>query len=150
MQSPSLEVFKKHVALRDVVSGHGGDGLVVGPVDFSGLFQHSDSTLQVVQRDPFLHHRASAISREKRVQTSNRLCQCSVRELPWQAACFTPEVGPSKGLQGVPPAFPTPLFLRFTTDPLHFFLGWAAMGSSPSSLWAPAERHYHCHDAAVT
>jgi len=31
--SPSLEVFKNRgdVALRDVVSGHGGDGSVVGP-----------------------------------------------------------------------------------------------------------------------
>ena len=33
--SPSLEVFKNRgdVALRDVVSGHGGDGSVVGPDD---------------------------------------------------------------------------------------------------------------------
>ena len=32
VESPSLEAFKKHgdVALRDMVSGHGGDGLVVG------------------------------------------------------------------------------------------------------------------------
>jgi len=32
VQSPSLEVFKSRVdvALRDVVSGHGGGGLVVG------------------------------------------------------------------------------------------------------------------------
>ena len=36
-----LEVFKscEDVALRDVVSGHGGDELVVGLGDFSGLFQ---------------------------------------------------------------------------------------------------------------
>ena len=36
-----LEMFKscEDVALRDVVSGHGGDGLVVGLGDFSGLFQ---------------------------------------------------------------------------------------------------------------
>jgi len=27
------------VALRDMVSGHGGDGLMVGLGDFSGLFQ---------------------------------------------------------------------------------------------------------------
>jgi len=41
VQSLSLKVFKNHVevALRDVVSGHGGDGLVVGLDDFSGLFQ---------------------------------------------------------------------------------------------------------------
>ena len=41
VESPSLEVFKNHVdvALRDVVSGHGGDGLVVGLDDLSGLFQ---------------------------------------------------------------------------------------------------------------
>ena len=40
-ESPSLEVFKKcgDVALRDVVSGHGGDGSVVGPDDLSSLFQ---------------------------------------------------------------------------------------------------------------
>jgi len=41
MESPSLEVFKKHgdMALRDVVSGHDGDELVVGLDDFRGLFQ---------------------------------------------------------------------------------------------------------------
>lgn len=39
----------------DMVSGHGRDGLVVGQDDLSCLFQHSDTTLQVVQRDPFLH-----------------------------------------------------------------------------------------------
>ena len=39
--SLSLEVFKEcgDVALRDVVSGHGGDGLMVGLDDLSGLFQ---------------------------------------------------------------------------------------------------------------
>ena len=41
MESPSLEVFKnrRDVALRDVVSGHGGDGLVVGHDDLGDLFQ---------------------------------------------------------------------------------------------------------------
>ena len=41
MDSPSLEVFRSRVdvALRDVVSGHGGDGLAVGLDDLSGLFQ---------------------------------------------------------------------------------------------------------------
>ena len=29
VQSPSLEVFRRDVALRDVVSGHGGGGLTV-------------------------------------------------------------------------------------------------------------------------
>jgi len=40
-ESPSLEGFKKcgDVVLRDVVSGHGGDGLVVGLHDLRGLFQ---------------------------------------------------------------------------------------------------------------
>ena len=39
--SPSLEVLQnsRDVALRDVVSGHGGGGLVVGHDDLSGLFQ---------------------------------------------------------------------------------------------------------------
>jgi len=39
--SPSLEMLKSHVAvaLRDVVSGHGGDALMVGLGDLSGLFQ---------------------------------------------------------------------------------------------------------------
>jgi len=37
----SLEVFKKcvDVVLRDTVSGHGGDGLVIGLNDLRGLFQ---------------------------------------------------------------------------------------------------------------
>ena len=41
VESPSLEAFKKHgdVALRDMVSGHGGDGLVVGLDGLRGLFQ---------------------------------------------------------------------------------------------------------------
>ena len=36
---PRVEVFKSHaaVALRDVVSGHGGDGLTAGLGDLSGL-----------------------------------------------------------------------------------------------------------------
>ena len=40
VESPSLEVFKNcvAVALRDVVSGHGGDGLVVGLGHLSSLF----------------------------------------------------------------------------------------------------------------
>lgn len=38
--SLSLVVFKKrvNVALRDVATGHGGDGWVVGLDDFRGLF----------------------------------------------------------------------------------------------------------------
>ena len=38
--SPSLEVFKNRVdvALRDVVSGHGGDGVMVGLGGLRGLF----------------------------------------------------------------------------------------------------------------
>ena len=41
VESPCLEVFKKHggVELRDMVSGHGGDGLVVGLDGLSSLFQ---------------------------------------------------------------------------------------------------------------
>ena len=41
VESLSLEVFKNRVdvALRDVVSGHGGGGLMVGLDDHSGLFQ---------------------------------------------------------------------------------------------------------------
>ena len=41
VQSPALEVFKNSVdvALRDVVSGHGGGGLLVGLDDLRGLFQ---------------------------------------------------------------------------------------------------------------
>ena len=36
-----LELFKKcmDVALKDVVIGHGGDGLMVGVDDLSGVFQ---------------------------------------------------------------------------------------------------------------
>jgi len=41
VQSPSLEVFRNRmdVALRDMDSGHGGYGLVVGLGDLRGLFQ---------------------------------------------------------------------------------------------------------------
>ena len=41
VQSPSLEVLKSRVdvALRDMVCGHGGDGLVVGLGDLRGLLQ---------------------------------------------------------------------------------------------------------------
>ena len=41
VESPSVEVFKNHgdVALRDVVCGHGWDGLTVGLGDLRGLFQ---------------------------------------------------------------------------------------------------------------
>jgi len=37
----SLEIFKNHVdvALRDMVSGHSGDGLKTGQADLRGLFQ---------------------------------------------------------------------------------------------------------------
>ena len=47
VESPSLEVFQSRVdvALRDVVSGHGGDGLVVGPGDLSGLSNLCDSVI---------------------------------------------------------------------------------------------------------
>ena len=41
VQSLSLEVLKNRVAvaLRDVVSGHSGDGLLVGLDELCGLFQ---------------------------------------------------------------------------------------------------------------
>ena len=41
VESPSLEVLKNRVdvALRDVVGGRGGDGLLVGHGDPKGLFQ---------------------------------------------------------------------------------------------------------------
>lgn len=41
MESLSLELPKNHVdvALRYMVSGHGGDGLVVGLDDLRGVFQ---------------------------------------------------------------------------------------------------------------
>ena len=41
VKSLSLEVFQGRVdvALRDVASGHGGDGLVVGPGDLRDIFQ---------------------------------------------------------------------------------------------------------------
>ena len=43
VESPSLEVFQNcvDVALRDVVTGHDGDGLVVGLDDRSSLSQPS-------------------------------------------------------------------------------------------------------------
>ena len=41
VESPILKVAKRHVdvALRDMVSGHGGGGLTVGLNDLRGLFQ---------------------------------------------------------------------------------------------------------------
>ena len=41
VESLSLEVFRKRadVALRYMLSGHGGDGSAVGLDDLSGLFQ---------------------------------------------------------------------------------------------------------------
>lgn len=41
MESSSLEVVKKHadVALTDMLSGHGGNGLMVGLHDLSDLLQ---------------------------------------------------------------------------------------------------------------
>lgn len=49
-KSPSLEIFKKcvDVALRDVVSGHGGDGLIVGLGDPSDLSNLDDSMILYV------------------------------------------------------------------------------------------------------
>ena len=48
MESPSLGVFKNcvDVALRDVVSGHGGDGLMLVRDDLRGLFNLGDSMIQ--------------------------------------------------------------------------------------------------------
>ena len=51
VQSPSLEVFKNHgdVALRDVVSGHGGDGLGLDwiiLVVFSNVYDSMKQQLQ--------------------------------------------------------------------------------------------------------
>jgi len=47
VESQSLEVFQKHgdVALRDVVSGHGGGGLLLGLDGLGGLFQHNNSII---------------------------------------------------------------------------------------------------------
>ena len=47
VESPSLEVFKNHgaVALRDVVSGHGGNGLIIGLHDLRGLSNLKDSMI---------------------------------------------------------------------------------------------------------
>ena len=47
MESLSLKVFKNRVdvALRDMVSGHGGDGLMLGLDDLSGLCNFHDSMI---------------------------------------------------------------------------------------------------------
>ena len=47
LESLSLEVLKNHadVALRDMVSGHGGDVLIVGLDDFSDLSNLNDSVI---------------------------------------------------------------------------------------------------------
>ena len=48
VESPSLEVFMSRVdvALRDVGSGHGGGGLMVGLGDLRGLSNLNDSMIQ--------------------------------------------------------------------------------------------------------
>ena len=45
--SPSLEVFQNHgdVALRDVVSGHGGGGLTLDKVILEGFSSFNDSMI---------------------------------------------------------------------------------------------------------
>jgi len=45
VESLFLEVFKKcrDVAMREMVSGHGGDGLTVGLDNLRGLFNLNDS-----------------------------------------------------------------------------------------------------------
>ena len=47
VESPSLEVFQSRVdvALRHMVSGHSGDGLMVGLDDLSDLSNLNDSTI---------------------------------------------------------------------------------------------------------
>jgi len=47
VQSPSLEVLKNHVdvALRDVVSGHGGGGLTLDKVILEGFSSFNDSMI---------------------------------------------------------------------------------------------------------
>ena len=49
VESPSLKVFKD-VALRDMVSGCGGDELVVGLGDLSGLPNINNSVIQETTR----------------------------------------------------------------------------------------------------
>jgi len=51
VDSPSLEVLQNHVdvALRDLVSGHGGDGLMVGRGDLSGLYKLNDSIALITE-----------------------------------------------------------------------------------------------------
>ena len=46
-ESLSLEVFRNHadVALRDMVSGHGGGGLVIGLDDLRDLSNRNDSVI---------------------------------------------------------------------------------------------------------
>ena len=39
VESPSLEVLKNRVDVRDMVSGHGGDGLMIELFDLRGLLQ---------------------------------------------------------------------------------------------------------------
>lgn len=47
VESLSLEMIRScvDVALRDVISGHGGGGLVVGLGDLRGLFSLDDSMI---------------------------------------------------------------------------------------------------------
>ena len=52
VESPSMEVLRNRVdvALRDVVGGHGGDGLMVGLYDLSGLPNLNNSMILTVLR----------------------------------------------------------------------------------------------------
>jgi len=59
VQSLSMEVFKSHgdVALRDTVSGHGGDGLELG-LGFSKVFSNINNSISSFIMEDHCRHEA--------------------------------------------------------------------------------------------
>jgi len=57
--SPSLKTFKSHgdVALRDTVSGHGGDGLELG-LGFSKVFSNINNSISSFIMEDHCRHEA--------------------------------------------------------------------------------------------
>ena len=87
VESPSLEVLRSRgdVALRDVVSGHGGDGLVVGPGGLSGLSSLNNTMICLFLMSTEAQHPAAPSSR--RINPTSDQCLSpppQIHKLLWE------------------------------------------------------------------